>query len=76
MNEITSNTVDILAEVSEYRAESSFCFGSPDTIRSLAQFAGNGGSPRIGVQAERDALVRLAAQCVARIEHLDAKENS
>lgn len=69
----TPTVVDILADVADEYAEHGGAVlpGAPEIIRSLAQYAGNGGSVRIGYDAERKAMVRLASYAVARIEKID-----
>jgi hypothetical protein len=66
----TPQTVDILAEVSEFRT-GRYLGGSPAIIRSLAQFAGNGGNGFVDISDERESMKRLAAHAIARIELLD-----
>jgi len=68
-------TVDILAEVSDYLGKREHIGEFPPVMRSLAQFAGNGGTQFVTVADEREAMVNLAAQAVARIEILDQRKD-
>lgn len=71
----TPETVDVLAEVSEYLTRRPRTVGHPATVLSLARFVGHYDRYRdrfpLARMDEREAMIRLAAHAVARVHALD-----